>query len=164
MNNSNANNQCCPEFNPEKWDKRTISWNNKKFIKDSLPTIFHMPLPSMIGKRITRMWKAVEKAEAAAPNKEDTLILFHDPSAFKSEIYVSVEKDVQTENNILISGNFVSRVFDGGYNAIPKFVKIMDEYLAEIGRKAKDYYVHYAYCPGCAKKFGHNYIILFAEV
>jgi hypothetical protein len=164
MNNNNENNQCCPEFNPEKWDKRTISWDNKKFIKDSLPTIFHMPFPPMIGKKITRMWGEVEKAEAAAPNKEDTLILFRDPSAFKSEIYISVEKDVPMENNVFISGNFVSRVFDGDYNAIPKFVKIMDEYLAETGKEAKDYYVHYAYCPICAKKFEHNYIILFAKV
>lgn len=164
MNNNNENNQCCPEFNPEKWDKRTISWDNKKFIKDSLPTIFHMPFPPMIGKKITRMWGEVEKAEAAAPNKEDTLILFRDPSVFKSEIYISVEKDVPMENNVFISGNFVSRVFDGDYNAIPKFVKIMDEYLAETGKEAKDYYVHYAYCPICAKKFEHNYIILFAKV
>ncbi|MDD3732973.1 MAG: hypothetical protein PHU88_11430 [candidate division Zixibacteria bacterium] len=58
----------------------------------------------------------------------------------------------------------MSRVFDGGYNAIPKFIKIMDEYLAETGKKAKDYYIHYAYCPSCAKKFGHNYMILFAEI
>jgi hypothetical protein len=64
----------------------------------------------------------------------------------------------------MISGNFVSRVFDGGYNSIPKFVKIMDEYLAETGKKAKDYYIHYAYCPSCAKKFGRNYMILFAKL
>ncbi len=164
MNNNNTNNQCCPEFEPGKWDKKMFSWNNKKFIKDSLPTFFHMPLPSMIGKKITRMWKAVESVGAAAPDKEDTLILFRDPSAFRSEIYISVEKDVPLEDNVTISGDLASRVFDGGYNAIPKFLKIMDQYLAETGKKAKDYYVHYAYCPKCAKKFGHNYMILFAKV
>lgn len=157
-------NQCCPEFKPEKWDKKTWNWNNKKFIKDSVPTLFHVPLPAMIGKKITRMWKAVEKAKADAPNKEDTLILFRDPSAFRSEIYVAVEKDVPAENNTVISGNFVSKVFDGGYNAIPQFIKTMDQYLVNAGKKAKDYYVHYAYCPKCAKKFGHNYLILFAKV
>lgn len=110
------------------------------------------------------MWTAVERVGAGAPEKEDTLILFRDPTPFKGEIYISVEKDVPTENNVVISGSFVSRVFDGGYNAIPKFVKIMDEYLTKIGKKAKDYYIHYAYCPKCAKKFGHNYMILFAEI
>jgi hypothetical protein len=156
--------ECCPEFKPEKWDKKTQRWESKKFIKDSLPTFFHVPYPPMIGKKITRMWAAVEKNGAAAPNKEDTLVLFRDPSAFKSEIYMSVEKDVPAENNVVISGNFICRVFDGGYDSIPKFIKVMDQYLAEMGKKAKDYYVHYAYCPKCAGKFGHNYMILFAEV
>ena len=159
-----TNDQCCPEFKPEKWDKKTLSWNNKKFIKDWIPEFFHIPFPPMISKKITRMWKAVEESGAAATNKEDTLILFHDPTPLKGEIYISVEKDVPAEENVVISGDFVGMVFDGGYNAVPKFVKVMDEYLKETGKKAKDYYVHYAYCPKCAKKFGHNYMILFAKV
>lgn len=163
MNNNHQNQECCPEFNVEKWDKKTFSWDNKKFIKNTIPEFFHIPFPPMIGKKISGMWKAVEQAGAAAPQKENTLILFRDPTPFKGEIYISVEKDVPAKSNIAISGNFVSRVFDGGYNAIPKFVKVMDEYLAETGKKANDYYVHYAYCPKCAKTFGHNYMILFAK-
>lgn len=164
MNNLIQSKECCPEFDPTIWDSKIFEWNNKKFIKDSLPTFFHIPFPPMIGKKITRMWKAVEESGAAAPNKIDTLVLFHDPSAFRSEIYISVEKDVPSEDNVVISGNFVSRVFEGGYNAIPKFIKVMDEYLAETGKRAKDYYIHYAYCPKCAKKFGHNYMVLFADI
>ena len=170
MNNQNQssnkvqNQECCPKFNVEKWDKKTFSWENKKFIKDTMLEFFHIPFPSTIGKKITRMWKSVEQAEASAPNKEETLILFRDPTPFRGEIYIAVEKNVPKENNVVISGNFVSRVFDGGYNAIPKFVKEMEEYLAETGKKAKDYYIHYAYCPKCAKKFGHNYMILFAKI
>lgn len=158
------NDICCPEFKPEKWDKQIFNWDNKKFIKDSIKTFFHVPFPPMIGKKITRMWKSIESINAADPNKENTLILFNDPSAFKSEIYISVEKDVPLENNIIISGEFVSMVFDGGYNAISKFIKEIDEYLVGINKKAKDYYIHYAYCPGCAKKYGHNYLIIFAKV
>ncbi|OPX91505.1 MAG: hypothetical protein A4E53_00696 [Pelotomaculum sp. PtaB.Bin104] len=90
--------------------------------------------------------------------------MFHDPTAFRSDILISVKKDVPGEKNAALSGTFVSRTFDGGYNAFPTFVREMDQYLSESGKKAKDYYVHYAYCPKCAKKFGHNYMILFAEV
>ncbi len=164
MNAISRNQECCPEFKPEKWDKKGWVWDQKKFVTDSLPTLFHMPFPPMIGRKITRMWKAVEGSGAAALDKEDSLVLFRDPSAFRSEIYISVEKDVPGECNVAISGNFVSRVFDGGYNAVPGFIKAMDQYLAELGKKAKDYYVHYAYCPKCARKFGHNYLILFAQV
>jgi len=164
MNNNNQNQECCPEFMPQKWDKKEFHWDNKKFIKDSLPTFFHMPFPPTIGKKITRMWTAVENNGAAAPDKTDTLILFRDPSAFRSEIYVAVEKEVPAENNVAVSGDFIARVFDGGYNDIPKFIKVMDQYLGQTGKKAKDYYIHYAYCPKCAKKFGHNYMIIFAQV
>ncbi|HQF36287.1 MAG TPA: hypothetical protein PLL26_01430 [Candidatus Dojkabacteria bacterium] len=110
------------------------------------------------------MWTAVEQTGAGASKKEDTLILFRDPTPFKGEIYISVEKDILSENNVVITGDFVSRVFDGGYNAIPKFIKEMEQYLSEMGKKAQDYYIHYAYCPKCAKKYGHNYIILFAKI
>jgi hypothetical protein len=164
MNKEEPNQECCPEFNPEKWDKKTITWDNRKFIRDSVPTLFHIPFPPMIGKKITRMWKSVELSGSAEPDKAGTLVLFHDPSPFRSEILISVEKEVPEENNVTISGNFVSRTFDGDYNAIPKFVKAMDQYLSETGKKSKDYYIHYAYCPKCARKFGHNYMILFAKV
>ena len=92
------------------------------------------------------------------------LILFRDPSAFKSEIYYSVTKEVDGANNTVISGSFVTGVFDGPYNNIPRYIKEMEKYLKEREQIAKDYYVHYAYCPKCAKETGHNYMILFALV
>ena len=95
---------------------------------------------------------------------EDVLVLFTDPHPFKSELYLSVTGTVPNANNVKISGTFLSKVFDGPYNAIPKYIKEMDGYLASKGKKSKKYYVHYAYCPKCAKESGHNYIILFAEV
>lgn len=156
--------QCCPKFNVERWDKKAFNWNSKKFIKDSIPEIFHIPIPSTIDKKITRMWTSIEKSNAQSPNKEDTLILFRDPTPFKGEIYISVEKDVPNEENVTLSGTFISRVFDGGYNDVPKFIKSMEEYLSETNKIPKDYYIHYAYCPKCAKEYDHNYMIIFAKI
>ncbi|MFC2156266.1 hydrolase [Acidobacteriota bacterium] len=158
------NKECCPEFSPEKWDGKTLNWDKKKFIKESIRTFFHIPFPPSIGKKITKLWKIAEEAKATSDTKEDVLVLFHDPSAFKSELYLSVTGEVPNANNNPISGTFISKVFDGAYNAIPKFMKQMDAYLEKTGNKAKKYYVHYAYCPKCMKEFGHNYMILFAEV
>ena len=104
------------------------------------------------------------KADAAIPDKTDALIMFHDPSAFKSEIYYAVTKEPEGTNNTKLTGTFEAGVFDGSYNAVPRFMKEMDVYLKEKGQTAKDYYVHYAYCPKCARKNGHNYMILFAQV
>lgn len=139
--------ECCPEFEVSKWDKKREVWENRLFIKETMPTLFHMPFPPTIGKKITKMYGQVEKAGAHLPDKADTLILFRDPSAFRSEIYYSVSKKVADSQNAELSGTFVSRVFDGKYNEVPKFIKEMDKYLKENGESASDYYIHYAYCP-----------------
>jgi len=86
--------ECCPKFDPVKWDKKTFNWNNKLFIKESIPTIYHIPFPPMIGKKIMKMWNLAQNAKANIPDKTDALILFRDPSAFRSEIYYSVSKTV----------------------------------------------------------------------
>jgi len=161
---NNENKECCPKFNPEKWDQKTYNWNNKPFIKASMPTIFHMPFPLMINKKITKMCQLAEEAKMVEADTSDVLMMFRDPSAFKSEIYLSVAGKVPGADNITISGIFISKVFSGSYSAVPKFIKQMDEYLAAQGKKAKDYYIHYAYCPKCAKKYGDNYMIIFAQV
>lgn len=164
MNNLSQHDECCPEFHPELWDQKKVHWENKPFLKETIPTFFHIPFPPMIGKKITKMWQMAMDAKKTEANKEEALVLFHDPSAFKSEIYLSVTDTVPGANNVRLSGDFIAKVFSGPYNAVPKFIKEMDAYLSAQGRKAQDYYIHYAYCPKCAEKFGNNYMILFAQV
>ena len=156
--------ECCPKFDIEKWDRKTFNWENKLFIKETISTFFHIPFPPTIGKKVMKMHFLAEKSDATIRDKTDALILFRDPSAFKSEIYYSVTKEVDGANNTAISGSFVSGVFDGPYNSVPKYIKEMEEFLKGREQEAKDYYVHYAYCPKCAKESGHNYMILFALV
>ena len=156
--------ECCPTFHLEKWDNKTHHWEKKKFIKASVPTLFHIPLPPMLGKKITKMMKMAEDSGMLSDEKEDILLLFNDPTAFKSELYLSVTNPVPNAENTTLSGTYKSKVFDGAYKEIPKFIKQMDIYLSEQDIKANSYYVHYAYCPKCAKEAGHNYMVLFAEV
>jgi len=40
----------------------------------------------------------------------------------------------------------------------------MDAYLQKRKEEAEKYYVHYAYCPKCAKEAGHNFMVLFAQL
>lgn len=156
--------ECCPLFRPEKWDGNVFDWNQKPFIKESIPAFFHIPFPPMIGKKVVKMMDLAEKAQKLDEHKEDILLLFTDPHPFKSELYLSVMGPVPGANNTELTGSFAAKVFEGDYNAIPGFVKIMDAELAAQNKKAKTYYVHYAYCPKCAEKFGHNYMILFALI
>ncbi|MBT8304727.1 MAG: hypothetical protein KJP09_09685 [Bacteroidia bacterium] len=156
--------ECCPVFHPEKWDEKSFEWRNKQFIKGSVPTFFHIPYPSMIGKQISSLTKIAEDANKLDSNRENILVLFADPHPFKSEIFMSVTGEVPDAKNITLTGNFMSKVFDGAYNDIPKFIKQMNDILNEKRLKASKYYVHYGYCPKCAEVAGHNYMVLFAEI
>ena len=100
----------------------------------------------------------------AAPELNDFLFLTYDPSPWKSELYLAVTKEVPTSDNVKFTGEFLSKVFDGPYNAVPKWVKEMDTYVASQGKKVKKYYFYFTTCPKCAKIYGHNYAVIFAEI
>jgi len=160
---SSAHEPCCPEFDPAPWDEKTHTWKDKPFIKDSMPVFFHIPWPPMIGRLVSRMWDRVVRADAA-PDTKDVLVLATDPSPWRSEWYMSVTKDVPDAENVKLSGTFVTRVFDGPYNAVPKWIREMDQSLAKENKRAKKYYFHYTSCPKCAKLRGHNYVVAFAQI
>lgn len=154
---------CCPKFKPELWDEKTHAWKDKLFIQDEVRQFLHMPLPGQMGGVITQMDKAAREAGAAVP-VEDFLLMAYDPSPWKSELYMAVAKEVPGAKNIRLSGDYISKVFDGPYNAVPKWIKEFEEYLAGVDKKAKKYYFYYTTCPKCAKKYGHNYVVALAEV
>ncbi len=66
--------------------------------------------------------------------------------------------------NVKLSGTFLTKVFEGPYQNAPKWLKEMEAYVAEQGKKAQKYYFYYTTCPKCAKKWGKNYVVIFAQV
>jgi len=160
---SNDPDVCCLPFEPQLWEGKKMHWEKRLFIKETLPQLFHIPWPPSVGKMITRMWNKAQEA-GAAPDKEDFLWLAYDPSPWKSENYIAVTKEVPNAEMATLSGDFVSRVFDGPYSAVPTWIKAMEEYLENLKLKAKKYFFYYTTCPKCAKKYGHNYVVAFAQV
>ena len=159
----NHESACCPPVDVDYWQHQTHQWHDKLFIKDTVPQIFHMPLPGQIGKVITRMWKKAEAAEAA-PDLKDFLLLAYDPSPWKSELYMAVTQTVPDAENTTLSGTFITKVFDGPFQKVPQYIKEMNAYLKENGKVPQKYYFYFPTCPKCAKETGHHYIIAFAEV
>jgi hypothetical protein len=155
--------ECCPVFDPEPYNEKTHIWTDKMFIRDYIPQIFHIPLPHKMAEMMARIWKKAEDA-GALPETKDFLLLAYDPTPWKSEFNLSVTKEVPGAENVKLSGTFISKVFDGPYNKIPSYIKENNSYLASLGKKASKYYFYYTTCPKCAKKYGHNYIVAFAEV
>lgn len=152
---------CCPKFDPKKWDNKTHEWKDKLFIQDNVRQIFHTPIN--IGKVISRMWNKTQEAEAA-PEIKDFILMAYDPSPWISELYMTVTKEVPNAKNVKVSGTFISKVFDGPYNDVPKWIKEMDKYLSDNEKTAKKYYFYFTTCPKCAEYYGHNYVVTFAEV
>jgi len=162
-NAADSKQQCCPPFDPVNWDLKEVVWQDKLFVKDSMPELFHIPLPGVINRTIGRVWRKIEEAEAK-PEDKDILMLFYDPSPWKSELYINATKEVPDADNVRLSGTFLTKVFDGPYNAAPKWIKEMDVYVKNKGRQTQKYYFYYTTCPKCAKKYGHNYVVVFAKV
>ena len=154
---------CCPRFDPDPWDGRTHNWSDKLFIKDTIKQVAHRPLPSSMKKTVGRMWRKAQDSEAA-PKIEDFLLLSYDPSPWMSELYMTVTKEVPGAENVRLSGTYISKVFDGPYNSPPKWIKEMERFVESKEKKAKKYLFYFTTCPRCAKMFGHNYAVVFAQV
>lgn len=162
-NNDAEAKQCCPPFDPVPWEGKEVNWENKLFIKDAVAQFLHIPLPWSFGKTVVRMFKKIEDAGAQTDTK-DFLMLAYDPSPWRSELYMNVTKEVPGADNVRFSGTYLTRVFEGPYNAVPRWIAEMDKYAAGKGKKVNRYYFYYTTCPKCAKKYGKNYVVVFAQV
>jgi len=159
----NETEMCCPPFDPKPWEGITHEWKDKPFITDSIPQFMHMPLPGVMNTMMKRITKKAEDL-GIATNPKDFLLLAHDPSPWKSIYYLAVKKEHPEADITCLSGKFLSRVFDGPYSKIPRFLKEMEITVASEDYIALNYYFYYTACPSCAKKYGHNYIVIIAEV
>ena len=155
--------ECCPKFDPQPWNEREFIWKDKLFVKGSMAQFMHMPLPGTFSKTVARLWKKIEDA-GANPDIRDFLMLATESSPWRGEVYINATKEVPDAENVRLSGTYITKVFDGPYNAVPKWIKEMDQYLTLKGKTVKKYYFYYTTCPRCAKKYGHNYVVAFAEV
>jgi len=151
--------ECCPKFNPKKWDKKTINFKNTIFLKDRVKSIFHMPLN--FGQVMTRNMEKIAKANALSKTQ---IILSDENSLWGSDIYISINREVSGFKTAKIPGTFLTRVFEGPYKNMGKWIKEMGKYANSKGKKTKKLYFFYTTCPKCAKKYGKNYVVLLAEI
>jgi len=163
MTKPESSSECCPKVDPLLWQDKEFIWKDKLFIKDTVPQLFHMPVPGTFGKTVSRMWEKIENSQAKTDTK-DFIMLSTESSPWKGEIYINTTKEVPNADNVKLSGTFLTKVFDGRYNDVPKWLKEMDPYVAGKGKTVKNYYFYYTTCPKCARKYGHNYVVCFAEV
>lgn len=157
MNKSHPE-ECCQRFNPEPWDDKDLSWENRRFVKDRVTSLFHIPLN--FGAVMRRNVDAIEKADA----KSETMIVLSDEtSLWGADVYIEVTKNVPGAKMATISGSFVSKVFEGPYSNMRKWIEEMKAFVQEKGGTLDRLYFYYTTCPKCAKKYGKNYVVLLAQ-
>ena len=150
---------CCEPFNPEPWQDKEIVWKDKVFVKDKVTNFLHIPLN--MGKKIIKNMELIEKANAKAPYQ---LMLTDEKSLWSSDIFIDVATEVPGAQMTKLSGTFLTRVFEGPYQNAGKWAMEMTEYVKSKGKELKKIYFSYTTCPNCAKVYGKNYVVLFAQI
>ena len=81
-----------------------------------------------------------------------------------ADIYINVAKEVPGAQMATISGTFLTKVFEGPYQNAGKWAKEMEVYVEKQGKELKKLYFFYTTCPKCAKVYGKNYVVIFAQI
>lgn len=151
---------CCPKFNPQGWDGRYLHFKNKPFVKATTRGLLHVPIN--MGPVFTRVQEHIEDAGAQDP--DGYFVLSRDLSATEAEHFFAVTCDVDDEEMMLLSGDFMTRVFEGPYRQAKTWVHEMETAAEAAGKRAKRTFMFYTTCPKCARAYGKNYIIGVTEV
>ncbi|MDA3798723.1 MAG: hypothetical protein PF692_06550 [Kiritimatiellae bacterium] len=155
----NDDNCCCPKFNPEPWEDKEIKWENKLFTQDYIHSFLHIPLN--FGQVMIRMMK---KIEASDVKSEDMIVITDECSLWGTNVFINVTGDVENGKMTTISGTFLTKVFEGPYKDMGRWIQEMKQYVEAQGKTITKQYYYYTTCPKCAKKYGKNYVVLISKI
>ena len=151
--------ECCPRFEPGPWEEQELIWKDRKFVKDRVRSFLHIPLN--FGSVMVRN---MQKIEAAGAKADEAIVLSDENSLWGSDVYIAVGKEVPGADNVTISGTFLSKVYEGPYQRVPKWIEETRSFVASRGKQIKRLFCYYTTCPKCAKKYGKNYVVILAQV
>lgn len=151
---------CCARFKPEGWDGQDLHFRDKLFVKARTRSLFHIPLN--MGRVFPKTFRAIEDARASSD--DNFIVLSRDKSAWTGEHYFAVTREVPGQEMVRMSGDFLTRVFEGPYRDMPKWEKQLEEAVRARGKELKGSYFFYTTCPKCARFYGKNYVVGVVEV
>ena len=151
--------ECCPKFDPTPWQDKVIIWDKKTFLQDRVRSFLHIPLN--FGAVMKRNMAAIE---AAGAKPDEMMVLSDENSLWGADVYISIAKEVPGARTAALSGTFLTRVFEGPYRNISKWITEMKSYVQGKGKDLKKFYFYYTTCPKCAKKYGKNYVVILAQI
>jgi hypothetical protein len=153
---------CCPRFNPEVWDEVTLHFVDKPFLRATTKSANHVPMD--MDEVFTRVHQHMSAADAI--DDDNTLVLSRDLSASLGEHLFAIPDDVEVpdEERISLTGDFITRVFEGPYEQAGSWMGAMIQAAKDQGGDGEEVYFFYTTCPKCAEFYGKNYVVGVARV
>ncbi len=151
---------CCPKFDPEGWDGQDLHFEDKPFVRATTRSLMHVPID--MGKVFARVQGRIEAT--GARDADQGLVMSRDVSPWQGEHFFAVSQPVEGEEMTAVSGDFVTRVFEGPYSEARYWEKEMQDLARERGSEPKRVFFFYTTCPKCAKIYGKNPVVGIVEV
>jgi hypothetical protein len=97
--------------------------------------------------------------DAGASDLDQFIVLSKDVSPWTSEHLFAVSKPVANEEMTTLSGDYVTKLFEGPYSQARTWDEEMRQIARDRNTEPGDVYFFYTTCPKCAKAYGKNYVI-----
>jgi hypothetical protein len=149
----------CVRHDVGRWHERELTWKRKPFLKDHVRAFLHIPLN--LESVILRSHDAIERAGAYP---EERLWLMSDTTAWRSVVYVAVERDVPGHEIVHVSGTFLTRVFQGSLWELGEWIDEMNAWVSDRDGRVRKMYFYHLRCPNCSSSYASNRVVIFARV
>ncbi|MGI9516142.1 MAG: hydrolase [Pirellulaceae bacterium] len=151
---------CCPRFDPTGWDGEEFEFRDRLFVRATTRNFLHIPLN--MKSVITNTFAKIEEAGAAP--EDEYLMLSSDLSPWRGELYFAVTKELPDVEMVKLSGTFLAKVFEGGFQNMGRWSKELTGFVESKGKQIKKCFFFYTTCPKCAKVYGKNYVVGFPQI
>jgi len=151
---------CCPRFNSQGWDEQELHFKAKRFVMAKTRSLFHLPL------NMHRVFKKTQEAidQANALDPDQFIVLSYDPSAWTAVHYFAVKHDVPGQKMVKLSGDYLTKVYEGPYSDVSNWVRHMASLVRSRDLQVSRTYFFYTTCPKCAKYYAKNPVVGVAQV
>lgn len=121
-----------------------------------------MHVPVNMRQVFDRVHRRIEAAGAHDPDNH--IVLSRDLSPWQAEHLFSVSAPVPGEDDVTLTGDFITKVFEGPYRDARHRYDEMQKLAHRKGTISNEVYFFYTTCPKCAKAYGRNYVVGVARI
>jgi len=159
MGNAEKTYECCVPADKRKYENKLWNWKNRLFFKANIAQLFHMPsgMDRIMSNDYPRLLNSGNVAE--------NIWLIREKNAFSAELLIPIKRKEGKISTTIISGRFVSKLFQGkSYKQTNEWVKDMLYYCETKEYDVKKLLFFYPLCPKCVKKYKAVQAVIFAQI